>query len=63
MDNYQHKRVIGNLKRRGSLNDVQIRFLESIKDKKVISWPAKDPDPLTEKQAHVLNQIASKVGG
>ncbi len=65
MNEYQNKRVIGCLKRRKSLSDFEVNFLRSIKDKPVVSWPTieSEPDALTEKQNHVLNQIAQKVGG
>ena len=62
MNRYQHKRVVGCL-RKAKLNDSEKAFLVSIKDKTIAIWLEPDPEPLSDNQNHLLNQISSRVGG
>ena len=60
MNRYQNKQVIRCLKCK--LTDWERSFLESIKDKPVVAWPEPHLGELSEKQNHVLNQIAQRAG-
>lgn len=63
MNRYQEKRINGCLKRPAKLSPFEANFLISISGMPVTPWPKPDDHSLTDKQNHVLNQIAQKVGG
>jgi len=58
MNNYQIKRITGNLKRRERLTQPDSRFLKSLKE----HIGEKDYS-LSSKENHRLMQIASRIGG
>lgn len=62
MNGYQNKRVLGCLRLIDKLTLPEKKFIASIKDKPVVSWPKQEPegDYLKEKQNHALTQICQR---
>ena len=64
MNNYQHKRVLGCLKRADKLNVGEKKFLERLLESyKVAHWGKRDGGRLSADENTELNLLARRVGG